>query len=104
MSCIGEAMRSGCVPVVVVAEGRLMNDMPFMDVMKWGEMAVFVRSSEGVKRVLEGDTWRERVQYMRGLGMAASKHLLWNQPPLPFDAFNTIIYQLWLRRHTVRYA
>jgi hypothetical protein len=22
---------------------------------------------------------------------------------LPFDAFNTVMYQLWLRRHTVRY-
>ncbi|TKY56792.1 glycosyltransferase protein [Spatholobus suberectus] len=101
VSWIGEALRLGCVPVVV-AEGPV-NDMPFMDVLRWREMAVFVRSVRGVKRVL-GDTWRERHEQMRGLGVGASMHLQWNQPPLPFDAFNSIMYQLWLRRHTVRYA
>nr|KYP40432.1 hypothetical protein KK1_038242 [Cajanus cajan] len=77
--------------------------MPFMDVLRWGEMAVFVRSERGVERVL-GDTWRERHGRMRELGVGASRHLQWNRPPLPFDAFNTVMYQLWLRRHTVRYA
>ncbi|CAJ2653243.1 unnamed protein product [Trifolium pratense] len=92
---IGEAMRLGCVPVVVT-EGT-MNDMPFMDVLKWKEMAVFVKSD--VKNV----TWRERHQNMRRLGVVARKHLRWNRPSLPFDAFNTVMFQLWLRRHTVRY-
>ncbi|KAJ1400974.1 Exostosin-like [Sesbania bispinosa] len=102
VSWVGEALRLGCVPVVVT-EG-VINDMPFMDVLRWGEMAVFVRSEEGVKRVLS-DTWKERQhEYMKGLGVVASRHLLWNYPPLPFDAFNTIMYQLWLRRHTIRYA
>ncbi|PNY06650.1 putative glycosyltransferase, partial [Trifolium pratense] len=89
---IGEAMRLGCVPVVVT-EGT-MNDMPFMDVLKWKEMAVFVKSD--VKNV----TWRERHQNMRRLGVVARKHLRWNRPSLPFDAFNTVMFQLWLRRHT----
>jgi folylpolyglutamate synthase len=92
---IGEAMRLGCVPVVVT-EGTVI-DMPFMDVLKWKEMAVFVKS--GVKNV----TWRERHENMRRLGVVVGKHLRWNRPPLPFDAFNTVMYQLWLRRHTVRY-
>ncbi|KAK7321539.1 hypothetical protein VNO77_32289 [Canavalia gladiata] len=100
-SWIGEALRLGCVPVVVT-EGAV-NDMPFMDVLRWGEIAVFVRSGKGVKRVV-GDMWREPHERMRRLGVVASKHLLWNHPPLPFDAFNTIMYQLWLRRHTVRYS
>lgn len=42
--------------------------------------------------------------FMDVLSVDASKHFQWNQPPLPFDAFNTIMYQLWLRRHTVRYV
>lgn len=94
---VGEALRLGCVPVVVT-EGAV-NDMPFMDVLRWKEMAVFVKS--GVK--IETDTWRERYEYMRRLGVVGSKHLRWNRPAQPFDAFNTIMYQLWLRRHTVRY-
>lgn len=97
VSWIGEAMRLGCVPVVVT-EGPI-NDMPFTDVLRWTEMVVFVRSERGVKRAL-----KERHERMRGLGVSASKHLQWNQSPLPFDAFNTVMFQLWLRRHTVRYT
>ncbi|GAU42433.1 hypothetical protein TSUD_247750 [Trifolium subterraneum] len=92
---IGEVMRFGCVPMVVT-EGTV-NDMPFMDVLKWKEMAVFMKG--GVKNV----TWTARHENMRRLGVVASKHLRWNRPPLPLDAFNTVMYQLWLRRHTVRY-
>ncbi|KAK7300762.1 hypothetical protein RJT34_11612 [Clitoria ternatea] len=101
VSWIGEAMRLGCV-VVVVTEGAV-NDMPFMDVLRWREMVVFLRKGEEVKRVLgESDgEWHER---RRGLGVVVSKHFVWNHPPLPFDAFNTIMYQLWLRRYTIRYA
>lgn len=32
--------------------------------------------------------------FMDVLSVDASKHFQWNQPPLPFDAFNTIMYQL----------
>ena len=102
-SLIGEALRLGCVPVVVVAEGPV-NDVPFLDVLRWSEMAVFVRNGEGVKHVLGSDTWKEKLEYMRGLGAVASKHFVWNQPPQPLDAFNTVMYQLWLRRHAVRYG
>ncbi|XP_004504449.1 probable glycosyltransferase At5g20260 [Cicer arietinum] len=94
---LGEALRLGCVPVVVT-EGPL-NDMPFVDVLRWRKMAVFVKSY--VKD--DTDTWRERHEFMKRLGVVASKHLQWNRSPIPFDAFNTIMYQLWLRRHTVRY-
>ncbi|XP_058748155.1 probable glycosyltransferase At3g07620 [Vicia villosa] len=95
---MGEAMRLGCVPVVVVTEGGV-NDMPFMDVLRWKEMAVFVKS--GVKN--DTDTWKKRHDGMKRLGVEGCKHLRWNRPPQPLDAFNTIMYQLWLRRHTVRY-
>lgn len=94
---VGEALRLGCVPVVVTEEA--VNDMPFMDVLRWREMAAFVKS--GVK--IETDTWREKKENMRRLGVVGSKHLRWNRPAQPFDAFNTVMYQLWLRRHTVRY-
>jgi len=90
---LGEALRLGCVPVVV-AEGAV-NDMPFMDVLRWRDMAVFVKSGGKI----ETDTWRERKEN----GLVGSKHLRWNRPAQPLDAFNTVMYQLWLRRHSVRY-
>ncbi|KAF7831028.1 putative glycosyltransferase [Senna tora] len=105
VSWIGEALRFGCVPVVIA--DRPVNDLPFMDVLRWQEMAVFLRSGGGVrelKHVLNDDTWRDRHEYVRGLGVAASRHFLWDEESQPFDAFNTVMYQLWLRRHTIRYA
>ncbi|MCH96684.1 putative glycosyltransferase [Trifolium medium] len=67
-------MRLGCVPVVAT-EGTV-NDMSFMDVLKWREMAVFVKS--GVKNV----TWSARHENIRRLGVVASKHLRRNPPSL----------------------
>lgn len=59
MSWIGETLRFGCVPVVI-ADGGVLNDVPFLDVLRWQEMAVFLRSGRAVdeiKHVLS-DTWR----------------------------------------------
>lgn len=36
--------------------------------------------------------------------VVASKHFVWNEKPQPYDAFHMVMYQLWLRRHTIRYA
>lgn len=104
VSGIGDAMRFGCVPAVIT--DRPIQDLPLIDVLRWQEMAVFVGSgggAEGVKRALRGLT-RERVERMRGSCVAASRHFAWNQSPQPLDAFHMVVYQLWLRRHTIRYA
>ncbi|KAM6558060.1 hypothetical protein CsatA_027299 [Cannabis sativa] len=104
MSRIGVALGLGCVPVVI--SDRLIKDLPFVDVVRWQEIAIFVRFGGGVdevKHVLVR-TSGEIYTHMRGMGMKASKHFLWHGSPQPFDCFNTLIYQLWLRRHTIRYA
>ncbi|XP_010033205.1 probable glycosyltransferase At3g07620 [Eucalyptus grandis] len=104
VSWIGDAMRFGCVPVVIT--DRSIQDLPLIDVLRWQEMAVFVGSAggaEAVKRALTGLT-RERLERMRESCVAASRHFAWNRPPQPLDAFHMVVYQLWLRRHTIRYA
>lgn len=107
VSGIGEALRLGCVPVVIC--DRPIQDLPLMDVVRWQEMVVFVGSGgggggvEGVKRFLRRVD-EEGLLRMKRLGAAAAQHFSWNSPPQPFDAFNTVAYQLWLRRHAIRYA
>lgn len=31
------------------------------------------------------------------------KHFQWNSPPIRFDAFHLVMYDLWLRHHTIKY-
>eukprot|EP00262_Sarcandra_glabra_P005421 TRINITY_DN17004_c0_g1_i1.p1 TRINITY_DN17004_c0_g1~~TRINITY_DN17004_c0_g1_i1.p1 ORF type:complete len:360 (-),score=20.05 TRINITY_DN17004_c0_g1_i1:466-1545(-) len=101
---VGEALRFGCVPVVI--SGRPILDLPFMDVLRWSEIAVFVGMGGGVKELKSvlDRTCGDQYARMRELGMIASVHFAWNFDPQPHDSFHTVLYQLWLRRHTVRYA
>ncbi|XP_071929984.1 probable glycosyltransferase At5g03795 [Coffea arabica] len=104
MTWMVEAMALGCVPVVLV--DRPVQDFPLTDVLRWSDMGLLVRTRGGLKRlkaVLNG-VGGDRYQQMRELGVAASRHLVWNLEPQPYDAFHMVMYQLWLRRHTIRYA
>lgn len=104
VSLIGQALATGCVPVVIT--NRPIQDLPLMDVLRWQDIAVFVGSSGGVgelKQVVSGIS-EDKYESMRRLGVAAAQHLLWNEMPQQLDAFHMVMYQLWLRRHTIRYA
>uniref|UniRef100_A0A7N0V392 Exostosin GT47 domain-containing protein n=1 Tax=Kalanchoe fedtschenkoi TaxID=63787 RepID=A0A7N0V392_KALFE len=106
VAMVGEALRHGCVPVVVAASG--VQDLPMMGVLRWAEMAVFVGggvSGEEVRRVLREVGSGGGHERMRGLGVAAAKHFTWGDGfEEQYDAFNSVMYQLWVRRHTIRYA
>ncbi|XP_076954708.1 putative glycosyltransferase At3g07620 [Bidens hawaiensis] len=104
MTWMVEALASGCVPVVIT--DRPIQDLPLMDVINWSEIAVFVGptgGAEGLKRVLDGIE-KSRYERMVEYGVAATQHLVWNEKPQAHDAFHMVVYQLWLRRHTIRYA
>ncbi|PIA57673.1 hypothetical protein AQUCO_00600421v1 [Aquilegia coerulea] len=101
-----KALRYGCVPVVIT--DRSIVNLPFVDVLKWTEIAVFVDIKGGLKNLQKVVGHRcegEKYEKMRELGMKASKHFVWNHlSPQPHDAFYSVLYQLWLRRHTIRYT
>lgn len=101
---MAEAMAMGCVPVVLV--DRPIQDLPLMDVLRWSEMGLLVGTRGGVKSVKEvlNGVNEERYERMRASCVKASRHLVWNLEPQPHDAFHMVMYQLWLRRHTIRYA
>lgn len=39
---------------------------------------------------------------MQYLGHEARKHLEWNNPPVPYDAFYMTLLELWERRHSIK--
>ncbi|GLT93041.1 hypothetical protein SLE2022_108470 [Rubroshorea leprosula] len=104
ITAIGEAMSYGCVPVVIT--GRPIQDLPLMDVLSWQGIAVFVGTGGGARELKRelGRVVVDGYDEMRESAVAASKHFVWNDTPQPFDAFHMVMYQLWLRRHTIRYA
>lgn len=104
VSWMGVALGKGCVPVVIT--DRPIQDLPLMDVIRWSEIAVFSGTRGGVKGLkgLLSGISEDRYEEMRGLGGAASQHLVWSDSAQPLDAFHMVMYQLWLRRHTIRYA
>ncbi|KAF3787134.1 putative glycosyltransferase [Nymphaea thermarum] len=101
---IWSAMRHGCVPVFICS--RPILDLPFADVLRWRELALAVAMDGGANRLMRvlEDTHLDSYKTMRDLGRQASVHFRWNFIPQPYDAFHTVMYQLWRRRHVVRYA
>ncbi|EPS65906.1 hypothetical protein M569_08875, partial [Genlisea aurea] len=100
------AISSGCVPTLIV--DRPIQDLPLMDILKWSDLALFVAAAAGdsvrLKRILTG-VGEEKFSKMRGsCAAAAGRHLSWNVPSQPLDAFEMVMYELWLRRHAVRYS
>ncbi|XP_021901092.1 probable glycosyltransferase At5g03795 [Carica papaya] len=102
VSPLGETMRFGWVPVLIA--DRPKQDLLLMDVLTWQKLAVFVGSTSGVQELKSVLSHAMEGLYdeLRESCMAASKHLEWNGKPQLHDAFHMLMYQLWIRRHTIR--
>ncbi|CAO2817138.1 unnamed protein product [Amaranthus hypochondriacus] len=100
------ALAHSCVPVVIT--DRPIQDLPLMDLIKWSEIALFIGSNMSVDEFKSALTdTRENGAYrkMKRLGVEAVHHFLWNESsPQPYDAFHMLMYQLWIRRHAIKYA
>ena len=98
-----DALRFGCVPVLI--SKTVFHDLPFQGSLNWREF-VLVLGMEDLPRLktiltsLSGPKYRQ----MQYLGYQASKHLEWNNPPVAYDAFHMTLVDLWVRRHSIKYA
>lgn len=104
MNWFVEAIASKCVPVIIT--DRPIQDLPLMDVLRWSEIAVVISTRGGVKgmKLLLSEISEDEYERMKKSGVVASRNLVWNAVPEPYDAFYMVMYQLWLRRHTIRYT
>lgn len=98
-----DALRFGCVPVLV--SKAVFHDLPFQGFLDWRQFAVVLGVEElpSLKSVLESVP-PAKYRQMQYLGHQASKHLEWNNPPVAYDAFHMTLVELWVRRHSIKYA
>ncbi|XP_065833016.1 uncharacterized protein [Oscarella lobularis] len=84
----------GSVPVIIAD----YYDLPLADLIDWSSISVAVRESEipHMKNLLLAIDAARLKQFQMKI-QKVYIHLTWNDPPLPFDAFHSVLYQLWQR-------
>ncbi|KAK6916199.1 Exostosin, GT47 domain [Dillenia turbinata] len=93
---ITDSIHYGCVPDYY--------DLPFSDILNWRKFAVVLRERDvyQLKDILKAIPDMEFVALHNNL-VKIQKHFQWNTPPIRHDAFHMVMYELWLRRHVIRY-
>lgn len=96
---LGDAMYYGCVPVVIANH----YDLPFQDILDWTKFSIVISSLDIplLKKTLEAVT-DEQYAELHSQVLQARKHFQWHNPPQEYDAFHTVMYELWKRRHIVK--
>uniref|UniRef100_A0AAT9PXS2 Glycosyltransferase-like protein n=1 Tax=Panax notoginseng TaxID=44586 RepID=A0AAT9PXS2_9APIA len=96
---IGDALCYGCVPVIIANH----YDLPFADILYWKSFSVIVATLDIplLKEVLQGISFDEYLTLQSNV-LKVRKHFRWHTSPVDFDAFYMVMYELWLRRSSVR--
>lgn len=97
---IADAIHYGCVPVILAD----FYDLSFNDVIDWRKIAVVLKYRDvyQLKQILKAIPHDEYVKLHDNLAKAR-KHFEWHTPPIKYDAFHMVMYELWLRHSVVRY-
>uniref|UniRef100_A0ACD5V6I1 Uncharacterized protein n=1 Tax=Avena sativa TaxID=4498 RepID=A0ACD5V6I1_AVESA len=79
-------------------------DLPFNDVLDWRKFAVVLKERDvyELKSILKSKSQEEFVALHKSL-VQVQKHFVWHSPPVPYDAFHMVMYELWLRHHVIKY-
>ena len=96
---IGDSFYYGCVPVILANH----YDLPFADVLNWKSFSVVVNTLDIplLKKILKGISSNEYLTLQSNV-LKVRKHFQWHSPPLDFDAFYMVMYELWLRRSSIK--
>ncbi|KAL5822058.1 hypothetical protein ACOSQ3_023940 [Xanthoceras sorbifolium] len=97
---ITDSIHYGCVPVIL----SNYYDLPFNDILDWRKFAVILNEKDvyQLKQILKKITDEEFASLHKNL-VKVQKHFQWNSPPIRYDAFHMVMYELWLRRHVIKY-
>lgn len=96
---IADSLYYGCVPVIIANH----YDLPFADILNWKSFSVVVATLDIplLKRILKGVS-SDKFSMFQSNVMKVRKHFQWHPSPVDYDAFCMVMYELWLRRSTIR--
>ncbi|XP_042473646.1 probable glycosyltransferase At5g03795 [Zingiber officinale] len=97
---IADSIHYGCVPVIL----SNYYDLPFNDILDWQKFSIVLKESDvyRLKSILKSVPHEKFVDLHNHL-VEAQKHFEWHSPPIPYDAFHMVMYELWLRHHVIKY-
>lgn len=85
-----------------------LSDVPAHLMSAWHDKLVILTHSllhhtqvVNLKRILLSIS-QETITQMQSEIESVYKHLTWNDPPQPYDAFHSILFQLWQKRYIRR--
>ncbi|KAB5512213.1 hypothetical protein DKX38_029241 [Salix brachista] len=96
---IADSLYYGCVPVIIANH----YDLPFADILNWKSFSVVVSTIDIplLKKILKGISSDQYLMFQKNV-LEVRKHFQWHHPPVDYDAFYMVMYELWLRRTSVR--
>ncbi|XP_057492030.1 probable glycosyltransferase At5g03795 [Actinidia eriantha] len=97
---IADSIHYGCIPVILCN----YYDLPFNDILDWRKFSVILKENDvyQLKQRLKETSHVEFADLHNNL-VKVQKHFQWNSPPIKYDAFHMVMYDLWLRRHVIKY-
>ncbi|KAI3721900.1 hypothetical protein L2E82_32919 [Cichorium intybus] len=97
---IGDAIYYGCVPVVLADH----YDLPFSDILDWSRFSVVVSTEDipFLKRILMEIVDSDEYLKLQKNVLKVQNHFQWHRKPVDFDTFYMVMYELWVRRSTIR--
>jgi hypothetical protein len=96
---IADSLYYGCVPVIIAN----YYDLPFEDILNWKSFSIIVATLDIplLKRILKRISLEEYLM-LRSNVLKVRKHFQWHLSPIDYDAFYMVMYELWLRRSSMR--
>ncbi|XP_034694820.1 probable glycosyltransferase At5g03795 isoform X1 [Vitis riparia] len=96
---IADSLYYGCVPVIIANH----YDLPFADILNWKSFSIVVATLDIplLKQVLKGISLDEYLMLQSNV-LKVRNHFQWHVSPVDYDAFYMVMYELWLRRSSVR--
>lgn len=95
----GDALYHGCVPVIIANH----YDLPFTDILDWKSFSIVVATLDIplLKKIL-GSMRNSDYLDLKSNVLKVRKHFQWRFPPVDYDAFHMVMYELWLRRCSLK--